>query len=388
METLPVELITNILSRTEGWKERTSLRGVCRIWNDIICYYPWKETLYISTPLLFPPFYNAQVLSITSELTSELIENITLKYSNLHHVELAMRSDKVPKDRHLIFSLLGSIPNLKLSIGTASSWINVEDIKYLSNVVDLDISFCMNLSNEYLALLSNVKRINLSLRNIHYSNDLVTDDGLIHLVNVKEIDLSRRRNITDNGLSHLTQLKKLIINDCRITGSCFSNFSKLKTLSFKNCNLLQEDNLSELKSLTSIDLSNSLSVTNDVLSKLTHVKIVNISQCTGFSGLGLSYLESVEELYLDKCTQLIDRSLYNLSSSIKVLSLLGCSSITGEFLEYLPNSIISINIHLCNQIKPIHVENFTSKNPKIIVLSKEKLRISLSPNYTQSSKSL
>jgi len=150
---------------------------------------------------------------------------------------------------------------------------------------------------------------------------------------------------------------------------------------------LQEDNLVELKLLKSIDLSNSLSVTNEVLSKLSHVKIVNISQCTGFSGLGLSYLTSVEELFLDKCTQLIDKSLYNLSPTLKVLSLLGCSNLTGEFLETLPNSILSINIRLCNQIKPIYIENFTSNNPKTIILAKEKLRISLSPNYTQPSKS-
>ena len=68
-----------------------------------------------------------------------------------------------------------------------------------------------NITNEGLSHLANAKNIHLSYCNV------VTDAGLVHLANVKIIDLMGCRFVTDVGLTHLKKVDGILLTGTSIT---------------------------------------------------------------------------------------------------------------------------------------------------------------------------
>jgi hypothetical protein len=89
--------------------------------------------------------------------------------------------------------------------------ISDNELKCLSGVHRIDLSYCNSVTDNGLKYLVGVHTIDLS-----YCN-LITDNGLKYLSEVHTINLSHCHSITDNGLKYLSKVKKITLYCDKIT---------------------------------------------------------------------------------------------------------------------------------------------------------------------------
>lgn len=372
---LPNELWTIILVQiSASWEERIKLARVCKQWREIIYYYQWSDTLTITENKTnqFPPFYNIKTLRIIQDCTLDLLKKINETYKLITNIEFGMFSTKPPKNKDEILLFLKNemktIQNVQ--IGTAFSWISKENIHCLSNLKHCNLSNCISIDGEDFKYFCNFKSLNISLKQSNPKEDLVKDDHLQYLENIKELNLSNRSWIFDNGLRQLKKIKVLTINNCKVNGNSFSSLKDhLTHLSYHRCDNIHLNNYSYLSSLISIDLSYS-TINNDCLEYFYNIKCITLDYCTGISGLGLRYLTNVEKLSLVACNQLVDNSIRNINPSVSYLNLRNCSKLTDLSIDFLlsdNNHFKIVNLNSCPKITKSAVEK--SKNSKLKIIS-------------------
>lgn len=234
---------------------------------------------------------------------------------------------------------------------------------------ELDISFPENGPKYSSASLKDARRFAVP----------VSDFGIMALTmvlkNLRKVNLSGNRFITDESLLFLSKnceyLKEIAICDCdfitqvgissaihqrpNLTSISLSNFGNGRINGRPNINPDFIDSLMSLKSLTTIDFSNS-SVSDDLLCSVAEeglpLKRVILRECCNCTYAGISYLlskcQSVEYLDLQKANFLTDQHMRELSLFIRNVTFINLSG----FMQ-LTNSTFLILTRNCPFLKEI-----------------------------------
>jgi hypothetical protein len=90
----------------------------------------------------------------------------------------------------------------------------------LTNITDLNLNRMITIGDEALSHLTNLKKLALGDNEIQArnkpKNSLLSDESLMQLTNLTDLELFSCDKFTDNGLSLLTNLKRLYMNDYSI----------------------------------------------------------------------------------------------------------------------------------------------------------------------------
>lgn len=125
-----------------------------------------------------------------------------------------------------------------------------EDLKYLTNVHTLNLSYCKNLTEQGLFHLRNSSIVNLNLTGID-----ITNDSLIHLQNIPILSLKFCRKITDEGLIHLQKVKELDLSFTFITDTGLNHLENVEVLKIDCCNNVIGTGLKYLKHLNNLSIN-------------------------------------------------------------------------------------------------------------------------------------
>uniref|UniRef100_A0A6G6AD15 F-box and FNIp repeat-containing protein n=1 Tax=Borely moumouvirus TaxID=2712067 RepID=A0A6G6AD15_9VIRU len=296
------------------------------------------------------------------KINLSLVKNV--KYLNLSHTNVS--------DDHL--QSLSDIYELNLK---KCNNITGTGFKYLNNLKKINISWCRKLKSSELQYLKNVVKINLSRSNINdegikyliFNNAEV--DNLIPQNNIKQINLSNT-NITNDSIKFLSEIPIIKINYCpHIDASCLEYLSTVKSLSIRlthdrNTNLCE--NLKHLKNIERLKLNTSF-LTGQHLKYLNNLKVLD-AQNSRIEFKDIDFLNKLEYLsmrfndYLDHfdaihfknlrvlklphCQGINDNCLKNLGG-LKKINIKRCLEITDSGLESLSN-IPDVNISGCLNI--------------------------------------
>jgi len=144
-----------------------------------------------------------------------------------------------------------------------NSQINDSGLVFLSKAEKINLSDCIHFTDDGLIHLSNVKGLDLTytrvtddglayLKNVKDINLMgchnITDDGLAHLKNVKDINLMSCHNITDDGLAHLSNVEKIILTSTDITDIGVALLENVKVINLHHCKRVTEAGREKLKS--------------------------------------------------------------------------------------------------------------------------------------------
>ncbi|AVL94967.1 hypothetical protein ma581 [Moumouvirus australiensis] len=225
--------------------------------------------------------------------------------------------------------------------------------KYLRKIIlemidNYPKSFSFNLKK------SNISTINLSLvKNIKYlnlSHTNVSDDHLQSLSDIYELNLKKCKNITGTGFKYLNNLKKINISWCRkLKNSELQYLKNIVKINLSRSNINDEgikylifsktevDNLIPRNNIKQINLSNT-NITNDSIKYLSEIPIVKINYCPHIDASCLGYLSIIKSLSIrlthDRNTNLCENLKY--LKNIEKLKL-NTSHLTGQHLKYLNN---------------------------------------------------
>ncbi len=192
------------------------------------------------------------------------------------------------------------------------------------------------------------------------SNTTITDDELKTLINtipkktlaqIKNINLSKCSRLTAlPNLSQLTSLTNLDLTRCSgLTDDgiqLLSHLTRLTNLNLSYCNGITNDGiqaLSQLTSLQTLSLSECSELTDEgiqALSQLTKLQTLNLAECSELTDEGiqtLSQLTRLTELNLWECSGLTDEGIQTLSKLTRLTKLYlgGCSGLTDEGIQTL-----------------------------------------------------
>jgi hypothetical protein len=203
------------------------------------------------------------------------------------------------------------------------------DLKGLKQLRDLDLTGCVEITNECLhENIKNLKQLQTLILPPH-----TTDKVLESLKDIplRTLILRNGINVTGEGLKELTNLEFLDLGRCRY-------------LTNKGLESIQAPNLKVLK------LDNAELLTNE--------GIKNLERLTHLSGLTLD------------CTHLTDDAMESLSklTMLSELILYNCQSLTDEGMEHLKNlSLEILHVYDCQTLSTTCKNYFKNKIPNFRV---------------------
>lgn len=135
------------------------------------------------------------------------------------------------------------------------------------------------INDDVLGELSNLKHFGL------HNNRIVTDDGLAQLMNLQYLRLNGNTEITDNGIKNLTNLTNLDLFNLVsrgsdrnvITNEGISGLTNLTSLCLAQNDLITDKGISNLTNLTYLDISYTENITDKGIEKL--IKLKKIIYC-------------------------------------------------------------------------------------------------------------
>lgn len=161
------------------------------------------------------------------------------------------------------FSLLKNVKRITLA-NFGNNEPKEEDLQLLEKCERIKINN-VDFNEKWLETFKNIIKINIS------SCIKVTDKGMKFLENVKDLNISFCDLITDIGISYLKNVISLNIREChRINGIGFKGLKKIKFLQAPDCNL-KDENMIYLESLAVADLSGCKLITSHGLMKLKNI---------------------------------------------------------------------------------------------------------------------
>lgn len=218
----------------------------------------------------------------------------------------------------------------------------------------VDLSECLNLSDQCLKYLNECEIVNLSFCNN------ITDVGISFLKNCKKISLKGCEKITDKGISKLVNCHTLNLSKCKnITDKGISNLRNCHTLILSDCIQLTDNGIKELHKCQELYLNN-VNVTDDCL-KILNCRILSLMKCDKITDVGMKYGKKYDMLNITFCDNITDEGIKNLNcKSIK----LGNDNITDEGIKNLKNCE-DVNLIWCISITDVGVAQLNCKNLKI-----------------------
>lgn len=240
--------------------------------------------------------YNLNLSALDDNIESiSSLQNV--RYLNLTYTNININELSILKNVHTLDLSYNDVPDLsflnKINVHTLILQYArfYKNISLLGKVHTLDLS-CSYITNKDLKYLSNVRNLNLSFSNITDVSAL----GNVHTLNL------RNTKITD--VSALGNVHTLDLTDTKITD--VSALGNVHTLILKNCKNVRD--VSALSNVKHLDLSNTyirkVSTLGNVYSlNLKNTNIYDVSKLSNVVELDISY-NKIKDLSMLKQTQL------------------------------------------------------------------------------------
>lgn len=289
--------------------------------------------------------YNNLNIDVISQIINycSIKDLIKLRTTNKDNVEMVKCYNNMVKIKGPLKYWKKSFPNIKSINIDRRTDINNEDFQYLDNVEVLSMILCkqQSITCNTFKYLKNIKDLNLQGCCGHwFGGHHFTDRMFDYLLNLERFYIDENHIITDNGIKKLKLIKDLTIHNC--------------------CKITNEG-ISELTTLTKLNLYN-IQITDDAFKNLTNLQELNISSGHHITDKGILYLSNIQKLTFMSCKEirctnfdrlpkLCDLSLCHMQiynndfiflKKIKSLSIYG-RNIDGSGLKYLSNiEVLSI----------------------------------------------
>ena len=185
--------------------------------------------------------------------------------------------------------------------------ITNEAFASLKNLKDLDVTGCVQLTDEMFQYISGIESLTISQTKL-------TGSGISTLVNLKQL-VAYSSIITDEALASLRGLEYLDVSDCNVTDAAFANLQGIRELHMGKCS----------------------QITDAGFAALDGIKKLDITKCKqpALTDAAFTHLRGIETLIMDGCVQITDAALANLTG-IRILSIDGCSpNLEGPNLQAL-----------------------------------------------------
>lgn len=238
-----------------------------------------------------------------------------------------------------------SFPNLKSINVTRRT--NLSDIDFLCchKIEFLDMHLCniRLITDDAFRNLSNLKELNLQgccsngNRRYHFTNRMFD-----YLSNLEKLYIDYNHKITDQGLVKLLNIKDLTIIFCNnITGDGLSNLHSLVKLEIYHFDTLYDNDLKKLINLEELCMTFCHNITFASIISLQNLKKITFSTCEQLTCTNFDMLVKLEEVWITHCS--VSNNDFMYLKNIKKLSIFGCNQINGEGFKYLQNiEVLSI----------------------------------------------
>jgi hypothetical protein len=209
--------------------------------------------------------------------------------------------------------------------------------KIFPNISSVSIRSLKNLTYKDFIYLYNIEILDLSLC---YKKDII-QFIFSNFIKIKKLILENCEsfleyyNFTDDDFDYLMNLESLIINDNHvITDNGLIKLKKIKELNIQNCKNITNTGICSLVTLESLCIYNTYNLTDEVFKKLNNLKKLEI-YFNNITDIGIQYLINIEELKLVSTYEIKCKDFDKLKNLVK-LTLLS-STITDDNLIYLKN---------------------------------------------------
>lgn len=176
------------------------------------------------------------------------------------------------------------------------------------------------------------------------SSDRITDYGLEKMTTLQTLYLDRNNSISNIALKKLTTLTSLSVDSCQVSDEGLSHLVNLKQLNMTSENHISDEGLKSHTNLTILDLHSNDIITGIYLSKLSNLTEINLSRGVVSSSYGvtskaltkMSKFSSLKKLNLEE-NSLIDNACLKKLTSLTELDLSSNSMISDVSLKKLTN---------------------------------------------------
>ena len=161
----------------------------------------------------------------------------------------------------------------------------ITDFSKLTNVQELTLQYCEQITNNHLQFFNNKRLLDLTgCKNITNVSDL----------NVENLNLSKCENIINISC---VNIRILNLSECRkITD--FSKLINVQELSLQHCMQITDKDVPFFVNKSFLDLKSCYKITNvDIL--LDNVKVLNLSYCTGITDCSPFADDGITTLWCD-----------------------------------------------------------------------------------------
>ena len=187
--------------------------------------------------------------------------------------------------------------------------VNNKQILYIQKYIPIvSIETSLDISDKTFVHLTDLERINAMGEDCK-----ITDEVLLSLPKLKELNLASNNKITDKAVSKLTNLEVLSLSgNSKITDVALPNLTKLKELNISN-SLITDKSLSKLTSLEILIVSNNLNITDASVSNLVNLKKLNATKSINITDSSVSNLLQLKELYISENPNITTKSISKLT---------------------------------------------------------------------------
>ena len=193
-------------------------------------------------------------------------------------------------------------------------------------------------------------------------NDLICENQLINMQNLKYLDLKNNKVISSNIFKYLPNLKTLLIKKwygtCYLDSNFDNNIKHLSGLTYlcSDANrMITDDNFKYLTSLKKLKLRGFHDLTDNAFLNLTNILDFELHCVIKIDGSCFKYLINLERLSLWYNVFISDDKLIN-NNKLKILKLNHDLIITGSCFNYFPD-LKELVINHCKRIKDSNVSN-------------------------------
>lgn len=173
--------------------------------------------------------------------------------------------------------------------------IEDDDIKHMTSLRNLILcqsKVGIHITSTLLENMTNLKSICIN------GYIKIRQEDLFNIPNLIELALINVHGFTDEGVSKFTQLTSITMMTRGLTGSCLLNMHRLSALALTYNDEINDDIVSKLTNLTTLDLFLNSCVTDRGLYTLTNMKSLNLIHNQLITVVGISGMTNLETIYI------------------------------------------------------------------------------------------
>ncbi len=249
-------------------------------------------------------------------------------------------------------------------LNMSNSDISDELLNKYPNLVELNCSFCPNITDKSIIELKQLQILNcMGCQNI-------TDKSIIELKQLQKFNCRECRNITDKSIIELKQLQ--ILNCCyheniivrhiieqelrilnyyeypNITDKSIIELKQLQILNCSYCPNITDKSIIKLKQLQKLDCSWCQKITDRSIIELKQLQILNCSNCPKITDNSIIELKQLQKLYCNECPKITDISIIELTQ-LQILNCNECPNITDKSIIEL-KQLLKLDCKNCKNI--------------------------------------